>query len=80
MASVCVCVHVSGDQISLDGVIVKGQAQLDESAVSGESVPVSKKKSTFVCTQSNFVPFVCHVCHVCVYVCVIVCVCVCMCV
>ncbi len=32
----------SGDQIPIDGVIIFGQAQVDESMMTGESIPVSK--------------------------------------
>ena len=33
----------SGDQIPIDGVILFGQAQVDESMMTGESIPVSKQ-------------------------------------
>lgn len=32
-----------GEQVPLDGVVIKGESSVDESAVTGESVPVDKK-------------------------------------
>jgi len=33
----------SGDRIPLDGVVVDGEGVVDESAITGESIPVSKQ-------------------------------------
>ncbi|MBM3232124.1 copper-translocating P-type ATPase [Candidatus Pacearchaeota archaeon] len=37
-----------GDKISTDGVVVKGESSVDESMVTGESLPVDKKKNSLV--------------------------------
>ena len=37
-----------GELIPLDGEVVKGRAAVDESSVSGESVPVEKKEGSKV--------------------------------
>lgn len=34
----------SGEKVAIDGIIIKGNAMLNESAITGESVPASKKK------------------------------------
>lgn len=34
-----------GDRIPLDGVIISGNGDIDESSITGESVPVFKKKT-----------------------------------
>ena len=39
-----------GELIPLDGVVVKGRAAVDESSVSGESVPVEKTAGSKVCS------------------------------
>lgn len=36
----------AGERIPADGVIVEGRGVLDESALSGESLPVEKKRAT----------------------------------
>ncbi|MCF7834916.1 heavy metal translocating P-type ATPase [Candidatus Gracilibacteria bacterium] len=35
----------SGDKISVDGKILQGQANIDESMLTGESIPINKKKA-----------------------------------
>lgn len=37
-----------GDKIPLDGVVVKGSSDVDQAPITGESVPVSKKKGDIV--------------------------------
>lgn len=35
---------LNGEQIPSDGVIVLGHSSIDESAITGESIPLEKKK------------------------------------
>ena len=47
-----VSIH-DGEKICVDGVIVKGQAAVDQAAITGESVPASKKVGDKVFAGSN---------------------------
>ena len=38
----------TGDKIPTDGIIISGDCLIDESMVTGESIPVSKKSTTFL--------------------------------
>lgn len=42
----------SGEKVAIDGIIIKGNAMLNESAITGESVPASKKKDDRVFSSS----------------------------
>ncbi len=42
----------SGDRIAIDGIIEEGELELDESAISGESLPVFKNKNQTVISGS----------------------------
>ncbi len=38
----------SGDTVPLDGIVLSGETEIDESSFTGESIPVSKLKDSFV--------------------------------
>ena len=42
----------AGEQIPLDGEVIKGKARVDESSITGESTPVSKKIESMVLSGS----------------------------
>lgn len=44
-----------GDVLAFDGIIIKGQAQFDESSLTGESLPISKKVGDRVVSASTLV-------------------------
>jgi Cu2+-exporting ATPase len=40
LGSILVC--LAGDEIAIDGVVVRGEGLVDESSITGEPVPISK--------------------------------------
>jgi Cu+-exporting ATPase len=51
----------AGDKIPVDGIIIKGESDIDEAMLTGESIPVSKKKKDEVYTGTLVINGTLHI-------------------